>query len=148
MTSTIGLMLDAHPTRSAVFSHDTLSECLNACFECAAICTICADACLSEKEHLMHLTRCIRLNSKCAALCTATGQLLAHPSKTDTALLKAQLQVCQLVCRACEAECHQHASGMHMRHCAICAESCRRCTAACEELLTGLNTFPPHSETV
>lgn len=135
MTSTIGLMLDAHPTRSVVFDHGTLSECLNACFECAAICTICADACLSEKEHLIHLTRCIRLNSECAAACLATGQMLARQGESETALLHAQLRSCVAVCRACEEECHGHASDMNMRHCAICAESCRRCAAACETLL-------------
>ena len=135
MTSTIGLMLDAHPTRSSVFDHGALSECLNACFECAAICTICADACLSEQEHLPHLTRCIRLNSECAAVCMATGQVLAHQGEKDRALLNVQLQACQALCRACEEECHGHATDMHMRHCAICAESCRRCASACEGLL-------------
>lgn len=135
MTSTIGLMLEAHPARSNLFESGKISECLNACFECAAICTLCADACLSEKEHLMHLQRCIRLNSGCAAVCIATGQLLAHPSETDRALLQAQLQACLTLCRACEEECHQHATDMKMRHCAICAESCRRCAAACEALL-------------
>ena len=128
-------MLAAHP-RSSTLDHDALLECLRACHDCAASCTVCADACLAE-DMVKELVRCIRLNLDCADVCEITGRVLARQTEPDTSLLRAQLEACARACEVCGAECARHAD-MH-EHCRVCAESCRRCAEACHRLLQTLS---------
>jgi hypothetical protein len=51
-------------------------------------------------------------------------------------LLEAQLANCIAFCRACAAECAQHAE-MH-RHCRVCAEACTACAEACNVMLSAM----------
>lgn len=127
-------MLQTHPQPGAT---DTVAlvACIEACFDCALTCTMCADACLGE-AHLDMLRRCIRLNLDCADICNATGRVLARQTLPDSALLRAQVQACLLACQLCAAECEEHAE-MH-EHCRVCADACRQCEAACNEMLTAL----------
>ncbi len=98
---------------------------------CAAVCTTCADACL-EEDHPAAPRSCIRMCLDCAELCAVTGRLIARPGAQDPDTLRAQLEACAIACRACAAECDEHAETMD--HCRICAESCRACADACERM--------------
>lgn len=127
-------MLDSHPA-PAHSDGDIARACVEACFECAAICTSCADACLAEDD-VKHMVMCIRLNLDCADVCNLTGTLFARPSARDAQALALQLETCAAMCRACGDECARH--GSMMEHCRICAESCRRCADACDRMRAAL----------
>lgn len=107
---------------------------------CAAICTGCADACLSEPNPA-ELARCIRLDLDCADICTAmASQAMREPQGTSERFV-ALLQLCADTCDACAAECEQH---QHMHdHCAVCARSCRKCAEACRDAIAGLSADAP-----
>lgn len=120
-------MISSHPHVKGS-TNDALIRCLEECYGCASICTVCADACLGE-EMVQHLTQCIRLNLDCADVCFAAGKLGSRRTGSNESLIRRQLEVCAEACRLCAEECEKHA-GMH-EHCRICAESCRRCEQAC-----------------
>lgn len=105
--------------------------------ECAQTCTVCADACLGEKN-VQHLVNCIRLNLDCAEVCRVTGTLMTRPSHRDAPALRAQLEACLAICRACADECGRHGDEMGMEHCRVCAEACRECAERCEEMMGAL----------
>jgi hypothetical protein len=120
-------MLDSHPKvqgRSA----DALFHCIEQCVSCAQICSICADACLSEGR-VTDLVQCIRLDLDCADICSATGSVASRLSGSNMAVVHQLMTACAEACRACEAECRRHAE-MH-EHCRICADACKRCEASC-----------------
>ena len=125
-------MLQTHPQPQTTFNAQALLACIQACVDCAQTCTSCADACLGESM-VKELVHCIRLNLDCADVCNATGRVLARQTQPDPQVIRAQLQSCLQACRACGAECQQHAH-MH-QHCAVCADACRRCEQACAALL-------------
>lgn len=123
-------MLASHPA-PAHSDGDVARACVEACYECSAICATCADACMSE-DNVGKQVLCIRLNLDCADVCEVTGRLFARPSERDARALELQLEACAAFCRACGDECARHAP--HMEHCRICAESCRRCADACDRM--------------
>lgn len=127
-------MLDSHPA-PAHSDGDIARACVEACYECSAICATCADACLAEPAVADQVT-CIRLNLDCSDICEVTGRLFARPSQRDAQALALQLEACAAICRACGDECASHAS--HMEHCRICAETCRRCADACDRMRSAL----------
>jgi hypothetical protein len=45
-----------------------LAQAVQSLQECAVVCTVCADACLTEAM-VAELRRCIRLNGNCACIC-------------------------------------------------------------------------------
>ncbi|WP_420593989.1 four-helix bundle copper-binding protein [Deinococcus sp.] len=139
-TQAIQRMLQTHPQiGQSPFEMNALLEAISAAFECAQICTGCADACLGETEHLAHLAHCIRLNADCADICGTTGRMLMRQTQPDTGVLRAQLHSCVTACKACGDECEGHAKNMDMKHCEVCLESCRRCEQACQALLGRLS---------
>jgi hypothetical protein len=127
-------MLQTHPIESQL-DEDLLQACIDACFDCAAVCVICADACLAE-EHVKELRECIRTNLDCADICHATGRVLARQTHPSLNLLVSQLTACATACQVCGDICEQHAD-MH-EHCRVCAESCRHCEEACNRLFQSL----------
>jgi hypothetical protein len=128
-------MLETHP-EPAGKNGDAARRCIEACAECAQTCTVCADACLAEKD-VKKMVACIRLNLDCAEVCHVTGTLMTRPSHRDAPALRAQLEACIEICRACADECAKH--GEHgMEHCRICAEACRACADACETMAGAL----------
>jgi hypothetical protein len=122
-------MITTHP-RPAL--RDGLVECINACYDCAQVCNICADACLSETS-AANLVRCIRLNLDCASICQATGEVLARQTDMEPSIVRALLQACIEACRICAIECERH--GANMEHCRVCAAECRRCEQASRNML-------------
>jgi hypothetical protein len=116
----------------APFDTAKVATCIEACFDCARSCVLCADACLAEPDN-RGLTACIRLNADCADLSEATARVISRQHAMDPALAQAVLQTCIAVTRLCAQECESHA-GIH-RHCELCAAACRRCEAACRALL-------------
>ena len=126
-------VLRTHPHPASEAGDEALA-CIRASAECAAACTACADACLSE-ERVEDLVRCIRLNLDCADICEVTGRVIARPSRRDEPTLEAVLDACATICRACADECESHAE---MEHCEFCAEACRVCAEACEKMVAAL----------
>lgn len=128
-------MLELHP-EPAGSNGDAARRCIEACAECAQTCAVCADACLGEDD-VESMVACIRLNLDCADVCHVTGLLMTRPSHRDAPALRAQLQACVEICRACADECAKH--GEHgIEHCAVCAEACRACAEACEAMMGAL----------
>jgi hypothetical protein len=130
----VASMIETHPNSQDRGRDDIslLRDAIVAAYECAQICTGCADACLSERE-VDHLSACIRLDLDCAEICVVTGSLLSRIGLAGEELLRAQLRACQLACAACETECLKHADAHE--HCAVCAQACRTCREACTRLL-------------
>ena len=112
--------------------NDQLIAAIEACLDCAQVCTMCADACLAE-DTVRDLIQCIRLDLDCADICTATAAIGARRTGSNESILRDVLTACEGACRACGEECERHAE-MH-DHCRICAEVCRRCEQACRMAL-------------
>ena len=109
-----------------------LIRCIETCADCAASCTVCADACLGE-EMVAELRRCIRLCLDCAEICRVTSAVVARRAGAGEPEIGAILRACLEACRRSIEECDKHAP--HHAHCRICAEVCRTCAAACEKAL-------------
>src|SRR5918912_1912221 len=100
---TVQEMLEAHP-QAATGDRAAIARCVEACLECAATCTICADADLAEAD-AAEMARCIRLDLDCTGACIATAGVAARQTERDPAVLRASLQACLAACRACADEC-------------------------------------------
>jgi hypothetical protein len=131
---TVREILEAHPG-PAIGDLDALVRCIEACGDCAVVCTSCADADLGE-DSVQDLVRCVRSCLDCADVCEVTGRIVTRQTATDIGVVRAALESCLVACRACRAECEHHAA--HHEHCRICAEVCSRCEQACEDLLASV----------
>jgi hypothetical protein len=110
-----------------------LAACVDACFDCAQACTLCADASESTPNGT-GLRRCARLSEDCAILCAATGRVLSRSRDgISRALLDGLVGLCARACEECARACGDHADASE--HCALCAASCERCRAACRGML-------------
>ncbi len=114
----------------------TLTERIEACFDCAQACSACADAWLGEQD-VRSLVRCIRLDLDCADVCEATTRILSRQTAFDAEMANTTLRACAQACRLCGEECERHAQH-GMEHCRICAEAYRRCESACNNLLSAM----------
>ena len=130
-------MISTHPHVKGN-TNDALIRCIEECFDCAQICTSCADACLGEQT-VAQLTQCIRLNMDCADICLAAGTVATRRTGSNEDVIRHMLDVCMVACRLCGEECERHAK-MH-EHCRVCAEACRRCEQACQQALASMG---PH----
>jgi hypothetical protein len=128
---TVQEIIKRHPQPSSL-DRDLLLRCINDCFDCAATCTSCADACLGERD-VQGLVRCIRLSLDCADICEAVGRLVTRQTEVDLGVVRAAIEACARTCRSCGEQCERHAA--HHEHCRICAEVCRRCEQACDGLV-------------
>jgi hypothetical protein len=120
-----------HP-RPTELDHVILLRCIEECLDCAASCTACADASLSESDS-QDLIGVVRRALDCADACEATGRVVARQSAPDLGLMRATVEACATTCLACAEECEQHAA--HHEHCRVCADVCRRCKRACDDVL-------------
>jgi hypothetical protein len=128
---TVHELIAVHPHPTSV-DRETLLRCIDDCFDCAASCTSCADACLAEDD-VRDLVRCIRLCLDCADACTATGRVVIRQTEPDFGVIRAMVEACAAACRASGEECERHAH--HHEHCRICVTVCRRCEQSCNDLL-------------
>lgn len=128
----ISEMLKTHPVYRKE-DNEYLSEVVESCLRCAAVCRICADACLSE-DKVAPLVQCIKLNVECANVCQTTANLLVESGTVGGQVELHQLQACLNIVQACAEECARHAP-MH-EHCQVCEESCRKCIDACRQYLS------------
>ncbi|MBZ6074802.1 four-helix bundle copper-binding protein [Microvirga puerhi] len=124
-------MIRSHPEMRGQ-TNDVLIRCIEECYDCAQICTSCADACLAE-DMVQQLRQCIRLDLDCADICMTTGTLATRRTGTNEQLLNRMLDTCAMACRLCAEECERHAR--QHEHCRVCAEACRRCEAACRDAM-------------
>lgn len=129
MLSTLQLDLPA-PAREA------LGRAIQSCQACAAACTACAAGCLAESE-IAEMRECIASDLDCADICDTTARVLMRAGGAKPEMTRALLEACMVACRACGAECAEHAAAHD--HCKICAEACRTCEDACRDLLAQLS---------
>lgn len=129
MMPNVADLLNDHPD-NATFDLHELARAIQACVECAAACSTCADACLAE-DAVADLRTCIRLDLDCADVCMATARVLARPSPGTDSWRKL-VEACARMCRDCAEECERHVGH---KHCQLCAQICRSCEAACQQLL-------------
>jgi hypothetical protein len=122
-------MIRTHPHVQGNLN-ETLARCIDELYDCAQICTSCADACLGEQA-VEPLKQCIRLNLDCGDVCAATGAIATRRTGSNEILIQNMLESCALACRPCGEECESHAE--EHQHCRICAEACRRCEQACHD---------------
>lgn len=116
--------------------NESLTRCLEECYNCAQHCTACADACIGEETDGA-LKQCIRLNMDCADICLTTATLANRRSGSNEAILKEMLKLCESACRLCAEECEKHAD--HHQHCLICSQCCRTCEEACREAAASIH---------
>ena len=131
---TVRDIIERHP-RTVSLDRDLVLRCIDECVDCAATCTSCADACLGEAD-VPELVRCVRLNLDCADVCDAVGRVVTRQTEPDLGVLRAAIEACLVICRACGDECERHAA--HHEHCRVCAEVCRSCEQACSDLLASM----------
>lgn len=123
-----------HPQPSGV-DLDALLACLEVCADCAASCTACADASLSEPD-VADMVRCIRLCNDCADSCESTTRIATRQSGVDLDLVRLQVEACSATCLKTAEECERHAA--EHEHCRVCAEICRSCKTACDALIAAI----------
>lgn len=126
---TVADVLSDHPAKDSFDLHE-LSRCIQACLDCSAACTACADSCLSEDD-VAAMRRCIRTDLDCADICTATARVLSRPAPSGQ-MWRHLLEACARACAECAAECEQHTGH---KHCQLCAQMCREAEQACQQLL-------------
>ena len=131
---TIRDILDKHP-RPTSLDRNLVVRCIEACYDCSASCTSCADADLAEPD-VQDLIRCVRLCLDCADVCDATGRIVTRQTEADLGVIRSVVEACVVACVACRQECERHAA--HHEHCRICAEVCGRCERACNDLLAAI----------
>jgi hypothetical protein len=78
----------------------------------------------------------VRRNLDCADVCDSVGRVVTRQTEPDLGAIRAAIEACVVVCRACGDECERHAP--HHDHCRVCAEACRRCEQACRDLLASI----------
>jgi hypothetical protein len=127
-------ILKTHP-RPPVADVAVLVACIDECMNCAAMCTICADASAAEDD-VVAMVRCIRLCSDCADACIDAARIVSRQTDPDAESQIAAVNACLTACRASAAECELHAP--HHEHCRLCGEECRRCEQVCTDLLASL----------
>ena len=127
-------MIKSHPQPPSI-DRDALLRCVEACLDCGASCTSCADADLAEDD-VREMVRCIRLCLDCADACEATARIAIRQTAPDLGVLRAMVEACAAACRASADECERHAA--HHEHCRICADVCRRCEQACLDLVAAI----------
>ena len=112
---------------------DTLSEidhlseeernCVENCFEAAATCEWCADACAGHGEEM---AECIRLCRDVADQTTLHARFMARDSDYSSRLA----EDCADLCQECADECSQHDHD----HCQLCADVLEKCAESCRSM--------------
>jgi hypothetical protein len=136
-SNTIAEMVSAS-SRLVDLDTKTLADAISACLECAAICTMCADACAAE-PNVAELRRCIRLNADCADISSAVARLLGRTGDPHMGALRAAVEACEEICVGCATECQKHTEH---EHCQRCAEACSHCARTCQAVLSVLIDGP------
>jgi hypothetical protein len=92
-------IIKLHPKPTTV-DRDALLRCIDECLDCAAACTSCADADLSESD-VAEMARCIRLCLDCADVCVATARVVTRQTAPDLDLMRSDRSLCSSLCRLC-----------------------------------------------
>ena len=95
-------MLEEHAQPTGV-DLDARVRCIEACSECAAVCTSCADANLSESD-VQAMVRCVRRCLDCADVCAATGRIVTRQTAWVVGVLRTAVEACVEACRASREE--------------------------------------------
>jgi hypothetical protein len=121
-------MIGSHP--SVEQADPLVASLVDELTNCASLCAICADACLTEPD-VNSLARCVALNDLCADICGVTARTASRVGHQESTVLRRQLEACREVCILCAEECelHQH------EHCRVCAAGCRSAQRVCSTAL-------------
>jgi hypothetical protein len=107
-------------------AHPFYDKVIRALQECAVACSMCAVACLQERE-VARMRDCILLDLDCADLCRTLIGMLGRTSEYSRELMV----VCATLCDQCADVCEKYKD---MEHCRLCAESCRECATICRNV--------------
>jgi hypothetical protein len=104
-------------------NYNSYKSCIDACFQCAAICYYCASMDLKESHDM---GQCAQLDMECATICTAAAQLMCLGSDNVKEICK----LCITMCEKCADECAKHDN----IHCKECAKACQQCAIECAKI--------------
>ena len=106
--------------------HPFYEEVIRSLEECTVECSMCAVACLQEKE-VARLRDCILLDLDCADLCRTLIGMLGRTTEYSQELLA----LCGKLCHQCADVCDKYKEMEHFRR---CAEVCRTCGTLCKNM--------------
>lgn len=100
----------------------------------ALVCAENGQTCIAHCNMMMEngdksLAECQRSVMNMVAICKATAEIANYGTASGKSL-KAILNGCSEMCKACEEVCKKHAS--HHAECKACMESCKDCAQACD----------------
>jgi hypothetical protein len=116
-----------------------LLACLEACLECSAVATLCADACMNGRDPQL-LRKCVRLNLDVADTCGTLVRQLCRAGQPEPSALRALLEATASQCRSASIACAEHAP--QLPHCGLCVRACEACVRTCTSLLEALLEAP------
>lgn len=113
-----------------------MQECMEALSACMQACLMCADADAGEG-----MGRCAGMCANCADVCDTMMRMMLRMRGMDLQVMTSMMQTTVLMCRACSAECMQHAD--MSEHCRMCAMACDQCVAAMEKMMSSMSGAMP-----
>src|SRR5882724_1454944 len=90
---------------------------------CVALCNICFNACLNEKEDVSMMIRCIELTRERAEVCQLTASALGRNFQNIDKYLRLSAEICEI--------CAEEAEKNDYEFCQKCAQVCRTCASMC-----------------
>ena len=106
---------------------DDLQECIEACLNCHAACTMTAQHCLSEGGEKSEIN-VVGVLLDCAEISQASANFMLRGSPYHGLTCGA----CAEVCRACEEACRAFPEDEQL---AEAADACAQCAEACEKMV-------------
>jgi len=135
MNMTMDMMKDAMSTGEMPMQGmdaAMMQECLEALSACVQACLMCADADAGEG-----MGRCAAMCANCADVCDTMMRMMLRMRGMDRVVMTSMMQTTIAMCRACSAECMQHAE--MSEHCRMCAMACDQCAAAMEKMMGSMS---------
>ena len=119
---------DSHGHGEGEHDHDPdeMQECIEACLNCHAACTMAAQHCLAEGGELADIDT-IGVLLDCAEICQTSANFLLRGSPYHVVTCAA----CAEICRVCEETCRAITGDDQL---ADCAETCASCAEQCERM--------------
>jgi hypothetical protein len=105
---------------------DEMQQCVEACLNCHAACTMAAQHCLAQGGELADIDM-IGVLLDCAEMCQTSANFLLRGSPYHVVTCAA----CAEICRVCEEACRGVSDDEQLRD---CAETCAGCADHCEHM--------------
>ena len=108
---------------------DHVQDCIEACLNCHAACTMTAQHALAEGGEKGDINM-VGVLLDCAEICQTSANFLLRGSPFHAVTCAA----CAELCRACEEACRSISGDERLVH---CAEICAACAESCERMASG-----------